>query len=393
MRSGLRLGRLFGISIHIDWSWLLIFFLITWNLATSFAQIHPAWGPALSWSVAIIAALLFFASVLAHELAHALVAKAQHIPVRNITLFLFGGVSNIEQEPPSPGAEFVLAIVGPITSIVLGILFLLAAGLGLGAMGDVATNPAALASRLDPLTTLLLWLGPVNLILGIFNLVPGFPLDGGRVLRSILWAATKNLRTATRWVSWIGQAIAWLMIFGGIAMIFGTRLPFFGTGVVGGVWLAIIGWFLSNAAIQSYQRLLIHDMLEGVPVTRLMRTNVPAVAPTMSISTLVDNYILHSDERAFPVLEGDRPVGLVTLDDVRKVAREAWDTTTVGEIMTPAEQLAVVTPQQDAAEVLDKLIARDVRQVPVMLDGHVIGMVRRRDIVRWLQLQSGAVAG
>ncbi len=162
---------------------------------------------------------------------------------------------------------------------------------------------------------------------------------------------------------------------------------------VGGVWLAIIGWFLSNAAIQSYQQLVIHDMLEGVPVTRLMRTSVPAVAPTMSISALIDNYILHSDERAFPVLEGDRPVGLVTLDDVRKVARDVWDTTTVGEIMTPAEQLVVVTPQQDAAAALDKLIQRDVRQVPVMLDGHVIGMVRRRDIVRWLQLQSGAVAG
>jgi CBS domain-containing protein len=183
------------------------------------------------------------------------------------------------------------------------------------------------------------------------------------------------------------------MIFGGIAMIFGTRLPFFGTGVVSGVWLAIIGWFLSNAAIQSYQQLVIHDMLEGVPVTRLMRTNVPAVAPAMSISTLVDNYILHSDERAFPVLEDDRPVGLVTLDDVRKVARDLWDTTTVGEIMTPADQLAVVTPQQDAAAALDKLIQRDVRQVPVMLDGHVIGIVRRRDIVRWLQLQTGAVAG
>lgn len=202
-----------------------------------------------------------------------------------------------------------MAIVGPITSIALGIIFLLAAGVGVGAMGAVAANPAALASRLDPLTTLLLWLGPVNLILGIFNLVPGFPLDGGRVLRSILWAATKNLRTATRWASWIGQAIAWLMIVSGIAMIFGTRLPFFGSGVVSGVWLAVIGWFLSNAAIQSYQQLVVHDMLEDVPVTRLMRTNVPAVAPTMTISTLVDDYILHSDDRAFPVLEGDRPVG------------------------------------------------------------------------------------
>ncbi len=202
-----------------------------------------------------------------------------------------------------------MAIVGPITSIALGIIFLLAAGVGVGAMGAVAANPAALASRLDPLTTLLLWLGPVNLILGIFNLVPGFPLDGGRVLRSILWAATKNLRTATRWASWIGQAIAWLMIVSGIAMIFGTRLPFFGSGVVSGVWLAVIGWFLSNAAIQSYQQLVVHDMLEDVPVTRLMRTNVPAVAPTMTISTLVDDYILTATIARFRCLKATARLG------------------------------------------------------------------------------------
>ncbi|MCZ7574012.1 MAG: site-2 protease family protein [Ardenticatenaceae bacterium] len=390
MRSGFRLGRIFGINIYIDWSWFLIFFLVIWNLATVFGQLHPAWGTVLNWGIAVAAAILFFASVLAHELAHSLVARAQGLPVRNITLFLFGGVSNIQREPPSPGAEFLMAVVGPLTSIVLGVLFIWAARVNAGSLlGTAVTNPLRAVARLDPLTTLLLWLGPINIILGIFNLIPGFPLDGGRVLRSILWAATNNLRQATRWASYVGEAIAWLMIIAGIAMVFGVQIPVLGTGIVSGLWLAFIGWFLYNAAVQSYQQVVVQDMLEGVPVSRVMRANVPTVPPNIPISSLVYHYIMGTDERGFPVLEGDQVTGLVTLEDVRKVPREDWDTTTVGQIMTPADQLEMVTPREDAADALSKLMQRDVRQIPVMQNGHLIGMVRRRDIVRWLQLQSG----
>jgi CBS domain-containing protein len=248
---------------------------------------------------------------------------------------------------------------------------------------------------LDPITTILLWLGPVNILLGLFNLIPGFPLDGGRVLRAILWGATDNFRTATRWAAWVGQAVAWLMILAGIAIIFGVRLPFLGGGFISGLWLAFIGWFLSSAAMQSEQQLVLHDVLEGVPVSRLMRSNVPTVPPTISVAELVHRYVMGTDERAFPVMDGDRLVGLVTLEDIRKVAREAWDTTSANAIMTPAEELTSVTPQTDAAEALDKLQQRDVRQVPVVSEGHLVGMVRRRDIMRWLQLQSpkGAMSG
>jgi Zn-dependent protease/CBS domain-containing protein len=388
MRSGFRIGRLFGINIYVDWSWLLIFFLVTWNLATSFTQVHPTWAPALTWGVAIVAALLFFASVLAHELAHSVVAQMQDIPVRNITLFLFGGVSNIQQEPKSPRAEFLMAIVGPFTSIVLGIVFLLVAGAAGGLPPNAATDPSAALAGLDPITTILLWLGPVNILLGLFNLIPGFPLDGGRVLRSILWAATDNFRRATRWAAGVGQVVAWLLILTGIAMIFGVQVPFFGSGFVGGLWLAFIGWFLSSAAIQSEQQVVLHDLLEGVPASRLMRSNVPTVPPRISVAELVHRYVMGTDERAFPVMNGDRLVGLITLEDIRKVAREAWDTTSANAIMTPAEELTSVTPQTDAAEALDKLQQRDVRQLPVVSEGHLVGMVRRRDIVRWLQLQS-----
>jgi len=388
MKNGLRMGRLFGINIYLDWSWLLIFLLVAWSLATQFALMHPAWGPELAWSVAIAAALLFFASVLAHELAHAIVAQAQGIPVRNITLFLFGGVANIQQEPRSPRGEFLLAIVGPLTSLAIGGFCLLAVSLFAPLSADAALNPGLAFASLDPLTTLLLWLGSANIVLGIFNLLPGFPLDGGRVLRAILWGVTGNFRTATRWAAGVGQVLAWLLIFSGIAMIFGVEIPFFGTGLIGGLWLAFIGWFMSSAARQSYQQVVVHDMLEGVPAARLMRANVPAVSPGTSTSDLVHHYVMGTDERAFPVLDGDRLVGLVTLEDIRKVAREDWDTTSAAEIMTPADQLAVVQPQDDASAALDKLTERNVHQVPVISNGHLVGLVRSSDIMRWLNLQA-----
>ena len=387
MRSGFGIGRIFGINIRIDWSWLLIFFLITWNLSAAFGQMHPDWGAGLTWGVAIVAALLFFASVLAHELAHSLIARARGVPVRSITLFLFGGVSNIQRDPPSPMAEFLITIAGPITSFVIGGVLLLLAGLGTGGL-DTGGDPNQMIARLSPATTLLVWLGSINVIVGLFNLIPGFPLDGGRVLRSILWGITDDVRRATRWASWVGQGIAWLMILGGISMVFGVWLPFFGTGFVNGLWLAFIGWFLNGAAVQSYQQVVIRDVLEDVPVSRMMRTDPPTVPPAISIDTLVDEYVMRQDDHAFPVLEEGRFVGLVTLDDVRSVPRERWGSTTVGDIMTPLSELVTTTPQEDATDALNKLSDRDVRQLPVMQNGQLVGLLRRRDIVKWLRLHA-----
>lgn len=392
--SGLTLGRIFGIRITIDWSWIFIFVLVTWNLGTGLALLHPAWGGGIIWGVAIVAALLFFASVLAHELVHSLVAMARGLPVRNITLFLFGGVSNIQREPRSPGVDFLMTIVGPLTSIVLGIVFLALGGVSAGIFAHgVGGTVAGDFDQPSPLTTMLLWLGQINILLGLFNLIPGFPLDGGRILRSILWAITGNLRTATRWAAWVGQAIAWLMIFGGLAMIFGVQIPYFGTGFLGGLWLVFIGWFLNAAAIQSYRQVVIGDILGDVPVAQLMRTTVPTVPATSTVSDLVHDHIMGSDERCFPVLQdGDRLAGLVCLDDVRKVPRHAWDTTLVRQIMTPMDKVATVTPQEDAGEALNELTGRDVNQVPVVQDGHVVGMLRRRDVLRWLQLHGQQAA-
>lgn len=386
--KGLPVGRIFGISIQIDWSWIFIFLLVTLNLALgAFPRLHPDWGPLLVWGVSLVAAILFFVSVLLHELAHSLVAKAQGMDVRNITLFLFGGVSNIQREPPSPKAEFLIAVVGPITSVVLGSIFLLIGGMTAPGVAGTVEDPSRVFAQFGPLTTLLLWLGQINILVGLFNLLPGFPLDGGRILRSILWKLTDSLRKATRWASWAGQVFGWLLILTGILMVFGVRVPIFGTGL-GGLWLAFIGWFLNIAAQQSYQQLIVQDILEGVPVSRLMRSEVPSAQPDASISDLVHERIMGTDEHAFPVLEGDRLVGLVCLEDVRKVPRETWDTTRVSEIMTPAERLTAIGPNEDSGEALSELGEHDVNQLPVVQDGRLVGLLRRRDILRWLQLHS-----
>lgn len=390
MRSGFSLGRLFGIEVNIDWSWLFIFVLVIWNLSSVFGQFHPSWQAALRWSTAVVAALLFFGSVLAHEFAHSLTARLQGVPVRSITLFLFGGVSNIQRQPESPRAEFLITIVGPITSLALGLVFVVIAGLLSGTVSASLGQATGIIAQLSPLATLLFWLGSVNLLLGAFNMIPGFPLDGGRILRSILWAITDNLRKATRWASYVGQAIAWLMIIGGIAMAFGITIPFFGTGLINGLWLAFIGWFLNSASSQSYQQIVIQDIFEGVPVNRMMRTNAPTVNPDVSVQSLIHDYVMGSDDHAFPVLEGDRLVGMVTLEDVRGVPKDRWEQTHVRAIMTPDENLVTVSPGEDASDALRMLMQRDARQLPVVEGTQLIGLLRRSDIIRWLQLQSDA---
>jgi Zn-dependent protease/CBS domain-containing protein len=389
MHGALSLGKIFNIDIKIDWSWLFIFLLILWNLAVLFGHFHPDWGAGLRWGLAFVASLLFFLSVLAHELAHSVVANAQGVTVKNITLFLFGGVSNLQRQPPSPWAEFLITIVGPLTSFVIGFVLLVLSGVAAVVVAEPGiSQPLDLMARLGPVTIVLFWLGWINLLLAIFNLIPGFPLDGGRVLRSVLWAISGNLRQATRWAAWVGQAIAWMFIVAGAAMIFGIQLPFFGQGLVGGIWLAFIGWFLNAAAIQSYQQVAIQDVLQDVPVRELMRPDPPTVAATCLVSELVHDHVMQSDDHAFPVVGDGRLKGLVTLEDIRTIPRDHWDTTPVEEIMTPVGDLTVVGIDDDAADALTQLIQQDVRQLPVLSGDSLVGLVRRRDIMRWLKLQS-----
>lgn len=389
MRRGqsFRIGRLFGIDIRIDWTWLIIFALVAYSLGNTFGQIRSEWDGTLRWGVALLSALLFFGSVLAHELAHSLVSQARGNPVDSITLFLFGGVSNIREEPDSPLGEFLMAILGPVTSLVIGVVLLVLAGVTGGPIA-IATNPSEIIGELSPFRLVVLWLGSVNMILGAFNLIPGFPLDGGRVLRSILWAITDDLRSATRWATWVGQGFGWLMIMGGISMVFGVTLPFFGSGLFNGLWLAFIGWYLNNASSQSYQRVVVQDILEGVPVKRMMRTEPPTVSPSISVESLVRDYIMGTDEHSFPVVDDGELVGIVTLSDIRSLRQDAWGSTIVGEIMTPYDQCTVLEPDEDAAKAMTKLASCAVRQLPVLENGSLAGVLRREDLIQWMRLHS-----
>lgn len=388
MSKGIRIAVLFGIKIQIDLSWVLILLLVIWNLSVAFSQLHPEWGLLFSVTMGVIAALLFFISVLIHELAHSLVAKSQGIAVDSITLFLFGGVANIQEEPKSPLNEFVMAILGPVASVILGVVLLLIAGIGLEAREFIQGSPVELLVELSPGRTLAFWLGSVNVILGLFNMIPGFPLDGGRVLRSFFWAISRNLRKATRWASYVGQAIAWAMIILGIAMVFGLRIPVFGEGLINGIWLILIGWFLNNAASSSFQQLMIRDILAGIPVRQMTKRDPTTVPANITVNCLVEDYIMQTDEHSFPVMEQEQLIGMVSLDDVRKLSADLRTEKFVADIMTPRSEIITIDPNDDAYDALMTISRKGIRQLVVMEGDEIFGLIRRRDIIRFLQLQS-----
>ncbi|MCA9662209.1 MAG: site-2 protease family protein, partial [Myxococcales bacterium] len=341
----------------------------------------------------IAAAVVFLASIVAHELAHSLVGRRYGIVVRRITLFVFGGVATIENEPPSPAAEWWMAIAGPLASIFLGVAFLAIGGRLAGdAAVLAASDPELYFGALGPAATVLAWVGPINLLLGVFNLIPGFPLDGGRVLRAALWRIRGDFLAATRGASTVGRAIAWLMIFGGVGAALGAPPPGLSPGVGQGLWLIFLGIFLSHAAREAYQQALVEQLLAGVSVARIMRRRPPVVEADLPIGVLVDAQLLGSDARAFPVVD-DRGglVGIVCLDDVRKAPRERWLDAAVGSIMTPVADLETAEPQTQAVDALRRMVARNVGQLPVIEHDRVVGLVRREDVIRWLQLHTEAL--
>ena len=393
MRGGIRLGSIAGIEIFADWSLLGIFLLIAFSLAAGvFPSWHPDWQPALALVTALGAALLFFASVLVHELSHALVGRLGGVRVRRITLFMLGGMAHLEREPPTWRAELAMAAVGPLTSLALGFLFLWLAGLLAGPIELDAEDPRGALAALSPLATLLLWLGPVNLLLGAFNLVPGFPLDGGRVLRALIWGATGSLRTATRWASWGGRAFGGLLIATGLLMLFGLVVPVLGGGPWGGLWLMFIGWFLSNAALASYRQLLVKETLEHVPVARIMQATLTRVDPDISVQRLVEEHMMASGQRVLPVERAGRFLGIVSLTDLQRSERRAWGRMSAAEIMTPVSRLACVSPDADAGEALAELARRGVNQLPVLEKGALVGLLRREDVLKWLALHEPSAA-
>ncbi len=387
MQRGMRLFRLAGIDVYLDWSLLIIFVLIASSLGLGvFPQWHPEWSGSTTLITAFVAAVLFLASVVAHEFSHALVGRANGMTVNRITLFIFGGMARIESQPRDWRSEFWMTIVGPITSLALGFIFI-SLGMTIMPLDDYdPERPRKFLAAMTPLATLLLWLGPVNIILGLFNLVPGFPLDGGRVLRSLVWGLTGDFQRATRYASQGGQLFAWLLIASGVAMILGMRIPILGTGFLNGLWLMLIGWFLNTAAVASYHQMQSRHLLQGVPVQRIMQTKPRTVDPELSLQELVDHYLFQGDQRAYPVVRDEKLEGLITLQEIRTVPRDRWSDTRVDHIMVAARDLVTVGPDDEAAEALELISQRGFNQLPVMEHQRLRGLIHREDLMRWLSL-------
>ncbi|MBU2609155.1 MAG: site-2 protease family protein [Chloroflexi bacterium] len=365
MRASFRLGRLFGIEIGIHYTWILAFALISWSLAQRlFPQVYPGWSTGTYWITGILAALLLFVSVLLHEMAHSLVAKARGLPVGSITLFIFGGVSNLEEEAKKPSIEFAMSIVGPLTSLVLAVIFW-----GLKQLIEMPASPAA---------ALLSYLWTINALLAAFNLIPGFPLDGGRVLRAIIWGTTGNFVRATNIAAMIGRFFGWTLIALGLFLVWQGDF-------LGGLWIAFIGWFLSTAADASRRDMTLREGLRGVPVSALMDTSTETVTPQASVEEVVYNIFLQGRRHAVPVYQDDRLVGIITLTDVKESPRHKWNQTTVAEIMT-RQPLYTVAPEDDLSSAMKLIAQHDINQVPVLHQGRLVGLLKRADIIRHLQL-------
>jgi Zn-dependent protease len=389
MFKGIKLGRIGGVGITLDWSMILIFLFVTLSLGSGvFPFWHPDWSPLTVWSVALGATLLLFVSLMLHVLAHSLVARKFSVPVRSTTVFLFGGMAHVDDEPKSPASEVLIASAGPAMSLLLGMLFLFLGSVAMPPPEQFA-DPLEMMASIDPWRTLLLWLGPINIFIGIFNLVPAFPLDGGRIVRALLWAASGNLRKATRWAAGFSQFVAWALILLGVAMAFGMWIPVLGGGPIQGLWLLFIGWFLNVAASTRYRLVAIRDLLQGVTVGRLMRRQLPPMLPRAApITALVDQY-LATGEPLFVV--GDSPAevtGVVRSQDVKKVNRAEWANTPVGQLVTPLKALPHVPPETEAFAALRELGRLDLDAVVVVQRDEVIGILRREDVARWLELQS-----
>jgi Zn-dependent protease/CBS domain-containing protein len=386
--GGFRLGRIFGVAVYIDPSLLIIFGLITLSLGWGvFPRWHPEWGAPLTWLVALSAAILFLVSVLAHEMAHALVGRRHGIEVRRITLFLFGGMAHMENEPPTPKSELWMAIVGPITSIAIGVgSIALAWAIAPAAVAELAeVDAAAAVQQLGPASTLLLWLGPINVLLGLFNMVPGFPLDGGRVFRAIVWWITGDLRKATRWASNSGRYFGYALIGAGVLMILGVPVPIFGRGLVSGLWLVFIGWFLSRAATASYRQLVIREALSEIEVADLMRRRIIAVPADASVADLVA-HAYETDQESFPVVVDGRMVGIVPQAALLRVPAENRVSTRVATIMLPVEAVPTVGPHEGAQDALTRMQQTQRAEIPVIDRGHLLGLLRLQDVFRWLAL-------
>ena len=360
-----QIGRVYGIPLRVHISWFLVFALVVWSGRSYFPYVLPRSPSWEYWTMGIVAALLLFASVLVHELGHCLVALRYRIPIAQITLFIFGGMAQIKREAPTPKAEFLIAIAGPIVSIVLGLCFWV--------LAELPGVPPALVAVSEHLRN-------INLMLAIFNLVPGYPLDGGRVLRAALWAWSKNFHKATRYSARVGQGFAvFLMLFGVYDVIAGLQ--------IGGVWFLLIGAFLYTAAHSTHRQVSFQESLTGLRVGDVMTTDVVSLGAGLTLNEAVDSYFLRFGYGGFPVMDDGRLVGMLSLKELKAIPRERWSALTVGEVMVPYGSYREIHPDEPITAAMERMFHDDRSRLVVMEDDKVLGLVTRSGIARFLDLR------
>ncbi len=369
MNESIRIGRIIGIQIRIHYSWFIIFGIVTISLATAyFPGEYKSENPLLYWIPAFFTALILFGSVLIHELAHSYLAIRNGIEIRGINLFIFGGVAELTGEPKTAMAELKIAAAGPITSIVIGFLFLLIETFFGSWMG------------IEILSTLR-YLSFINFALAIFNLVPGFPLDGGRLLRAILWKRSGDIKAATKTASRFGQGFAYILIFFGVFQAFSGRF-------LSGLWMVFIGFFLEQASKSSYQQLLLRQFLTGVKIADIMTKEIVSVDGNMFLKNLISDYFLKYRFSSYPVMDGERVAGLISIKNVKDIPSEKWDVTRVGEAMIPIGDSLVAGPEEEAVHVLNRMLKDSVSKVAVIKEGRLLGLLTLQDIMRLFKIKT-----
>lgn len=365
MKDAFNLGKVFGIQLRLHYSWFIIFALLT------FALVAPYFSSWFWWVMGITTCLLFFGSVIAHELAHSLVGRANGIPIKSITLFIFGGIAQMTKEATRPGAELKMAAAGPACSAVIGGLFMLISHL----------NPG----MPEPVASMVQWLAFMNLALAAFNMIPGFPLDGGRVFRSVLWRFTGDYKRSTRIATQVGQGVGYTFIAGGIVIVF---LQPFNLSWFSGVWIAFIGWFIRNAATSSYRQAQWREDLRRFTAAQVVTTNCPVVPSDVTLNQVIQEYIIPSGCRLFMVADGGRFGGVLSLQNIKSVSQQKWGVTQVKEVMTPIDKLPVAHLGQDALSILEQMDESGTNQVSVVSEGKVVGLIDRDDLIIFLRTRS-----
>lgn len=367
--SSIQLFKLFGFSVKVDASWLIIAALVTWSLASGvFPMYYEELAPATYIWMGLAGAIGLFASIVLHELAHSLAARRFGVEMRGITLFIFGGVAEMKDEPPSPLAEFVIAIAGPIMSVLIALV----CG-GLGLLGMSVGWPT-------PVYGVLLYLGSINSLLVVFNMVPAFPLDGGRVLRALLWSIKDNLKSATRITSAIGSGFGMLLIFLGV-------VSFISGNFIGGIWWFLLGMFLNQASQMSYQQLLVRRVLEGEPVSRFMQEEVRTVPPNTTLDDFVENYVYRHHFKMFPVTDNGTLHGCMTTENVKRYPKEEWPRHTVVEVAEPCSRENTIESDADANTALKKMTQSGHSRLIVTKADGLQGVVALKDLMKFIALK------